>query len=59
MRLVARDEFCRVGGRRTFPHLLTGETASSDLSGECGGGKPARHREPLRRGGRESPVDKS
>jgi len=36
-----------------------GETAAPDLSGECGGGKPARHREPLRRGGRDSPVNKS
>jgi len=27
MRLVARDELGRVGGRRTFPHLSTGETA--------------------------------
>jgi hypothetical protein len=28
MRLAARDELGRVGGRRPFPDLLTGETAA-------------------------------
>jgi hypothetical protein len=42
-----------------FRDLFMGETAAPDVSGECGGGKPARHREPLRRGGRDSPVNKS
>ena len=32
---------------------------SSAHSGECGGGKPARHCEPLRRGRRDSPIDTS
>lgn len=27
------------GDRRPFPDLSTGETAATDLSGECGGGK--------------------
>jgi len=48
------------GGRApSFRDLSVGETAAPDVSGECGGGKPARHREPLKRGGRDSPADKS
>ena len=49
----------RVGGHCPFNDVSVGETAAPDLSGECGGGKPARHREPLRRGGRDSPADTS
>jgi hypothetical protein len=35
-----------LGGRRSFRDLFVGETVAPDLSGECGGGKLARHREP-------------
>jgi hypothetical protein len=35
-----------VGGCRFFRDLFVGETAAPDLSGECRGGKLARHREP-------------
>ncbi len=45
-RLVARDELGRVGGCLSFHDLFVGETAAPDLSGECGRGKLARHREP-------------
>jgi len=47
-----------VGRAPSFRDLSVGETATR-RSRECGGGRPARHREPLRRGGRESPADKS
>ena len=51
------------GGRPlSFHDGSVGEAAAPLLrrsGGECGGGKPARHREPLRRGGRDTPVNKS
>ena len=51
--------FFEVTGVRAlfFRNVSMGETADPDKSGQCGGDKPARHREPLRRGGRDSPVD--
>ena len=52
----------RFGGRCPFHDVSVGEAAAPLLQrsgGECGGGKPARHCEPLRRGGRDSPVDKA
>jgi hypothetical protein len=54
------DTFSKVpGGRPPSFHRVTdgGPPGSrSEGSGEQGGGRPARHREPLRRGGRASPV---
>jgi len=58
--LRKRVDFYEVTGVRalSFRNLLVGETAGPNMLGQCGGGKPARHREPLRRGGRDSPADK-
>ena len=55
-----RVDFSEVTGVRAlfFRNLSVGETAGPDTSGQCGGGKPARHCEPLRRGGQDSPIDK-